>query len=167
MAVLRGSRSKNVPKTRVPWGDRETLSCREKPIALPRPPPSCRAWSETSTYIASRDSYVAFLRYGCARDRHMTYKGGAQEIDIFKSPRIRCFGVLIASIDPGKGPYKFTALKSTWKWSEYGATRRPCVRCGRASSARVPLPQKRHIGISRRYECRGFSPRRIRWWWSR
>ena len=67
--VLRGSAGKNVPKRRVPWGYRPTLSCGEKPLALPRPPPSCRAWSKTSTYIASRDSYVAFLRYGCARGR--------------------------------------------------------------------------------------------------
>ena len=40
-------------------------------------------------------------------------KGGAQDIDIFNSPRIRYFGVLIALIEGGKGPYKVTALKST------------------------------------------------------
>ena len=37
----------------------------------------------------------------------------AQEIDVFKSPRFRCFGVLIASIEGAKGPYEATALKST------------------------------------------------------
>ena len=46
-------------------------------------------------------------------ESHGTCKGGAQEIDVFKSPRFRCFDVLIASIEGAKGPYEATALKST------------------------------------------------------
>ena len=50
-------------------------------------------------------------------------KGGAQKTSFFKSPRIWCFGVLIALMGAAKGPYKVTALKSTWKCSKYGAIR--------------------------------------------
>ena len=50
-------------------------------------------------------------------------KGGGLKIDFFRSPRLSHFGVPIASIDPAKGPYEVTALKSTWKWSKYGAIR--------------------------------------------
>ena len=50
-------------------------------------------------------------------------RAAASKIDFFRSPRLSHFGVPIASIDPAKGPYEVTALKSTWKWSKYGAIR--------------------------------------------
>ena len=50
-------------------------------------------------------------------------KGGAQKIDDFKSPRIRCFGVSFPFIVPAKTPYEAIALKSTRKGSKYSATR--------------------------------------------
>jgi hypothetical protein len=40
-------------------------------------------------------------------------KGAGLKIDFCKSPRLRDFRVLIASIYPAKGPYEATALKST------------------------------------------------------
>ena len=43
--------------------------------------------------------------------------------DFCNPPQLRYFGVLIASIEGAKGPYKATALKSTWKGSKYSATR--------------------------------------------
>ena len=53
---------------------------------------------------------AAYLHAGLGRGGG---KGGAQKTSFFKSPRIWCFGVLIAFIEGAKGPYKVTALKST------------------------------------------------------
>ena len=49
-------------------------------------------------------------------------KGPGLKIDVPKSPRFRCFGVLLASIEGGKGPHE-AALKSTRKGSKSSATR--------------------------------------------
>ena len=50
-------------------------------------------------------------------------KGAGLKIDFCKSPRLRCFGVLIAFIEGAKGTYEVTAPKSTFKWSKYGQMR--------------------------------------------
>ena len=50
-------------------------------------------------------------------------RAAAWKIDFCKSPRLRCFGVLVASIYPAKAPYKATALESTQKWPKYSLMR--------------------------------------------